>query len=88
LFWAASPRAARLPLNTARHSHLFFMLELLAGAVGLMLIIEGLLPLVAPRAWRDTFERILKLGDGQIRFVGLISMVAGLLLITLWTTLK
>lgn len=64
------------------------MLELLAGAVGLMLIIEGLLPFLAPKAWRETFERILKMGDGQIRFIGLISMLTGLALFSLWTYLK
>jgi uncharacterized protein YjeT (DUF2065 family) len=52
-------------------------------AVGLMFVIEGLLPLVAPAAWRDMFRRILQFSDGQIRFFGLASMLAGLALIAL-----
>lgn len=48
-------------------------------ALALMLVIEGLLPLVAPNRWRGMFEQILKLGNGQIRFFGLCSMAAGLL---------
>jgi uncharacterized protein YjeT (DUF2065 family) len=50
-------------------------------AVGLMFVIEGLLPLVAPAAWREVFRRILQFSDGQIRFFGLASMLAGLVLI-------
>jgi uncharacterized protein YjeT (DUF2065 family) len=52
-------------------------------AFGLMLLIEGVLPLVAPQLWRDTFRRILQFNDGQIRFFGLASMLAGLALIGL-----
>jgi uncharacterized protein YjeT (DUF2065 family) len=52
-------------------------------ALGLMLVLEGLMPLVAPQAWRETFKRMVELKDGQLRFVGLISMTAGLLLLVL-----
>ncbi len=48
-------------------------------ALGLMLIFEGLLPFIAPRAWRETFKRMIELKDGQLRFVGLLSVVGGLL---------
>lgn len=50
-------------------------------AIALVLVIEGLLPFLAPSVWRDTFRRILLLSDGQIRFFGLTSMLAGLLLL-------
>jgi len=50
-------------------------------AFALMLILEGLLPFLAPTLWRDTFRRIMQMSDGQIRFVGLSSMVVGLLLL-------
>jgi uncharacterized protein YjeT (DUF2065 family) len=52
-------------------------------AVALMLIIEGVLPFLSPSLWRDTFRRITQMSDGQIRFIGLSSMLAGLLLL-LW----
>jgi uncharacterized protein YjeT (DUF2065 family) len=52
-------------------------------ALALMLILEGVLPFIAPNLWRDTFRRITQLSDGQIRFVGLSSMLVGLLLL-LW----
>jgi uncharacterized protein YjeT (DUF2065 family) len=50
-------------------------------AVALMLIIEGLLPFLAPSLWRDAFRRITLLSDGQIRFFGLTSMLIGMLLL-------
>ena len=50
-------------------------------AFALMLVIEGILPFLFPAQWRETFRRITKLSDGQIRFFGLSSMIAGLLLL-------
>ena len=52
-------------------------------ALALMLILEGVLPFIAPNLWRDTFRKITQMNDGQIRFVGLSSMIVGLLLL-LW----
>ena len=54
-------------------------------AVALMLVIEGLLPFLAPNLWRETFRRLMQLSDGQIRFFGLTSMLAGLFLLFLST---
>ena len=50
-------------------------------AFALMLILEGVLPFLAPKIWRETFRRITQLSDGQIRCVGLSSMIVGLLLL-------
>ncbi|MFM9983342.1 MAG: DUF2065 domain-containing protein [Burkholderiales bacterium] len=50
-------------------------------AFALMLVIEGALPFLAPNLWRETFRRITEMPDGQIRFFGLSSMLAGLLLL-------
>jgi uncharacterized protein YjeT (DUF2065 family) len=52
-------------------------------AFALMLVLEGVLPFVAPTLWRDTFRRITQMTDGQIRFVGQSTINAGLLLL-LW----
>jgi len=59
------------------------MASTLLIALGLMLIIEGVLPFLAPRIWRETFRRAVELADGQIRFIGLASIGAGLVLIIL-----
>lgn len=58
--------------------------DLLLGAVALMLVFEGLLPFFSPGLWRDVFTRATQLGDGQIRFLGLTSMLLGLLLLAIW----
>ncbi len=54
---------------------------MLLGAFALMLVIEGLLPFLSPRSWRGAFERATQMTDGQIRFLGLCSMLAGLALL-------
>jgi uncharacterized protein YjeT (DUF2065 family) len=50
-------------------------------ALALMLILEGVLPFLAPNLWRETFRKITQMNDGQIRFVGLSSMIVGCLLL-------
>ncbi|TMH52088.1 MAG: DUF2065 domain-containing protein [Betaproteobacteria bacterium] len=57
------------------------MPETFLAACALVLVLEGLLPLVAPRAWRDAFRRLTDLSDGQLRFIGLISIVIGIVLL-------
>jgi len=53
-------------------------------ALGLMLVFEGLMPMVAPLQWRRLFEQLLQMQDGQIRFFGLFMVLAGLALICLF----
>ena len=49
----------------------------LLPAIALMLVLEGLLPLFAPRFWRSVFRQMTELKDGQVRFIGLASVVIG-----------
>ncbi|MCE9568421.1 MAG: DUF2065 domain-containing protein [Rhodocyclales bacterium] len=60
------------------------MINTLLLAFALMLVIEGLLPFLAPSVWRDAFRRVTELTDGQIRFVGLSSMLVGVVLLTVF----
>ena len=46
-------------------------------AIALVLVIEGLLPMVSPISWRKAFINALKMSDGQIRFFGLCSFLVG-----------
>ena len=59
------------------------MAEVLLGALALMLVLEGVLPFLAPALWRETFRKMTEMSDGQLRFVGLTSMLGGLLLLYL-----
>jgi uncharacterized protein YjeT (DUF2065 family) len=53
-------------------------------AFALMLVLEGIVPFIAPKAWRETFRRLTLFSDGQIRFVGLTSMLVGLILLIIF----
>ena len=46
-------------------------------ALSLVLIVEGVLPLIAPRLWRESFAKLVALQDGQLRFIGLVSIALG-----------
>ncbi len=53
-------------------------------ALALMLVLEGILPFVAPGIWKETFRRATELADGQVRFIGLSSMLLGVLLLAIF----
>jgi uncharacterized protein YjeT (DUF2065 family) len=57
------------------------LLDVWLLALGLMLVLEGLLPMLAPARWRRLFAQLLQLQDGQIRFFGLWMVLAGLALV-------
>ena len=52
--------------------------DVILAGFALMLVVEGLLPFFSPLAWRNVFERAMRMTDGQIRFMGLASMLSGL----------
>lgn len=52
-------------------------------ALAMVLVLEGVFPFVSPARWKRMFLQILQLQDGQVRFFGLCSIVAGLLLVWL-----
>jgi len=58
--------------------------NILWAALALVLVLEGLLPFLSPGGWRRTFQRLMELQDGQLRFFGLCSILMGLVL--LWIT--
>ncbi len=55
----------------------------LLAALALVLVIEGLVPFWKPQALRQMLEMLAQLDDRSIRVAGLVSMVAGLLLLYL-----
>jgi uncharacterized protein YjeT (DUF2065 family) len=55
--------------------------DVIAAGIALMLVIEGVLPFIAPRVWREAFRKAVELSDGQLRFMGLASMLLGLALL-------
>ena len=60
--------------------------DIALSACALMLVAEGLLPFLSPPAWRRVFEKAMQMSDGQIRFLGLTSMLSGLaVLFVFWS---
>ena len=57
------------------------LLWLAVLALGLMLVFEGLMPMVSPGRWRRLFDQLLRLQDGQIRFFGLFMVLSGLAMV-------
>ena len=58
--------------------------DFLVPAIALMLVLEGILPLTAPKLWRDMFRQMTELRDGQVRFIGLASVAIGAALLVLF----
>ena len=48
-----------------------------------MLIIEGMLPFISPRKYREMVAQIAQLGDNQIRNIGLVVMIVGVVVLFL-----
>ncbi len=54
--------------------------DLLAG-FAFYLVIEGLLPFIAPQAWRRGLSTVARLEDSHLRAFGLAVVIVGLLLL-------
>ena len=55
----------------------------LAIALSLVLVIEGVLPFLSPRSWREMVIQVAGLTNRQLRIMGLVSMLVGLGLMTI-----
>jgi uncharacterized protein len=49
--------------------------------LAMMLVIEGIVPFLLPDIWRETFSKLVSLSDGQLRFIGITSMLSGIILL-------
>ncbi|MBY0499683.1 MAG: DUF2065 domain-containing protein [Nitrosomonas sp.] len=61
------------------------MWENFLNAVALVLILEGMLPFLSPNTWREAFRKLIETNDNQLRFIGLTSMLIGLILLVVIT---
>ncbi len=55
----------------------------LLAAIALVLVIEGIMPFINPRALRRALLMIAQMNDNTLRFTGLSSMILGILLLNL-----
>lgn len=56
-------------------------LETFFDAIAILLILEGLLPFISPSQWKNFMALMSEQRDSLIRWLGLISMVLGVILI-------
>ena len=60
------------------------MKNTLLMAFGLVFVLEGLLPFLAPHVWRQAMQQMLQQSDKTLRTFGLVSMLIGLGLVYLF----
>lgn len=52
-------------------------------ALCLVFVIEGIMPFVSPRRWREALAVLMQMDDRTIRMMGLASMLTGTVLLYL-----
>ena len=57
------------------------LLKSLLSALGLVLVIEGIIPFIAPNKWRETIFMLAKQQNAFLRRVGLLLMLVGLVIV-------
>ena len=55
----------------------------LLAAIALLLVIEGMVPFLNPQSLRQMLETVSQLDDRTLRIVGLVSMIIGVVLLTI-----
>lgn len=53
------------------------------AALALVLVIEGILPFISPNGMRSAWQRMAQMDDRTLRITGLLSMIAGLMVLGL-----
>lgn len=55
----------------------------LLRALALFMVLEGIMPFIAPARWRQMMLSVMQLDSRHIRIIGLVSMLAGVVLLNL-----
>ena len=53
------------------------------AALALVLVIEGILPFINPNGMRNAWQQMVQMDDKSLRIAGLVSMIAGLIVLSL-----
>lgn len=59
------------------------MWSIFLTAVGLLFVLEGILPFLSPHFWRRVMQQMFILGDRSLRIIGLVSMLIGLTFVSI-----
>jgi len=57
------------------------MWDSIIPALALVLVIEGMLPFLSPKSWRDAMLQAARLPDNVLRSIGFFSMLAGVIIL-------
>ena len=57
------------------------MWDSIIPALALVLVIEGMLPFISPKSWREAMTQAAQLPDNILRSLGLVSMMAGVIIL-------
>jgi len=57
------------------------MWENMIPALALVLVIEGLLPFLSPRSWREAMSQAAQMPDNILRSLGFVSMMVGVIIL-------
>lgn len=60
------------------------MWDSIIPALALVLIIEGMLPFLSPKGWREAMSQAAQLPDSVLRGLGFFSMLAGVIVLYLF----
>lgn len=59
------------------------MWESIIPALALVLVIEGMMPFISPKSWREAMSQAAQLPDNILRSLGFVSMLAGVIILYL-----
>jgi uncharacterized protein YjeT (DUF2065 family) len=51
--------------------------------LALVFVIEGILPFLNPKGFRNSMRQVTEMNDGTLRWLGLVAMLSGLLMLYL-----
>jgi len=57
------------------------MWDSILPALALVLVIEGMLPFISPKSWREAMSQAAQLPDNILRILGFVSMMAGVIIL-------
>ncbi len=57
------------------------MWEKVLIGISLVLVIEGILPFINPASYKKTMLQVVKMPDSNLRVMGLMSMIAGVIML-------
>ena len=57
------------------------MWENIIPALALVLVIEGMLPFLSPKSWREAMSQAAQLPDNVLRILGFVSMLVGVIVL-------